>query len=335
MFKWSLFFKRKAPASIRIVRFILLLTLFVFGFAVLTAQPSGAVGEPTKQTLDPERLRGHVVMLSESFAPRNYKRIWNLNKCADYIAQQFNAAGADVSEQTYDVKGRTYRNVIANFGPNTDSRIVIGAHYDSYQDTPGADDNASGTAGLIELARLFGQTELRQRVDLVAFTLEEPPFFRTGNMGSARHASALRKEGVEVELMVCLEMIGYFSDEPGSQVFPSAMLQLVYPDTGNYIAVIGSMSESRQARFFKQIMRGATDLPVESMCAPRNFPGLDFSDHLSYWSNGYKALMITDTAFMRNGRYHGSADTADTLDYDRMAKVVLGVYEAVMEMTRN
>lgn len=335
MFKWSLFFKRKAPVKLRVLRFILLLTVIVSGLVVLTVQPSGAVGQPTRQTLNPERLRSHVVMLSETFAPRNYKRIWNLNKCADYISQQFEAAGADVSEQTYEVEGREYRNIIACFGPETDSRIVIGAHYDSYQDTPGADDNASGTAGLIELARLFGKAELKQRIELVAFTLEEPPFFRTGNMGSARHAYALRMDDVEVELMICLEMIGYFSDEPGSQIFPSAMLKMIYPDTGNYIAVIGSMGERRQAKFFKEIMRGATDLPVESMCAPKDFPGLDFSDHLSYWKNGYKALMITDTAFMRNGRYHGSADTADTLDYDRMAKVVLGVYEAVMEMSRN
>lgn len=333
MFQWSFLFKRQASLPIRMLRFTLMLSVGCIFLMVLTAQPSRVRGRPTQQVLDSSKLRGHVEIMSQTFAPRNYKRIWNLNKCADYIHGRFEAAGGAVSEQPFDVEGEIYRNVIALFGPETDSRIVIGAHYDSCQDTPGADDNASGVAGLIELAVLLGKTDLKQQVELVAFTLEEPPFFRTGNMGSARHAYLHRKNNVQVDFMVSLEMIGYFSDNPGSQLFPTAMLKLIYPDTGNYIGVIGSMGERKLARRFKEIMRGATDLPVESMCAPKNFPGIDYSDHRNYWANEYKAIMITDTAFMRNSRYHESSDTAETLDYERMSKVVLGVYEAVVQLS--
>lgn len=308
-----------------------LLALFA-GSAILTTQPWCSTYSETREQVSPERLRGHVERFSTHFAPRNYKRVWNLDKCAGYIADEFALAGGEVSEQVFEVRGKTYRNVIAFFGPETASRIVVGAHYDGCQDTPGADDNASGAAGLIELAHLLGRARLEQRVELVAFTLEEPPFFGTPDMGSARHAAKLRGEGVEVEAMICLEMIGYFSDEPGSQRFPSAMLKLLYPDKGNYIAIIGSLGDSGLVRKVKASMRGATGLPVHAMCAPKGFPGLDFSDHRNYWAHGYTAVMVTDTAFFRNLNYHQDSDTADTLDYDRMAKVVLGVYEAVVRL---
>jgi Zn-dependent M28 family amino/carboxypeptidase len=271
-------------------------------------------------------------MLSETLAPRSHKHVWNLDKCADYIAGHFRPAGATVVMQEYEVEGKTYKNVIATFGPATPSRIVVGAHYDAYRDTPGADDNASAVAGLVELAYLLRETRLQQQVELVAFTLEEPPYFRTGNMGSARYAYGLRSQAVDVEAMICLEMIGFFSDEKGSQRFPSALLKLFYPDRGNYIAVIGSMGDRKLVKHVKDSMKGATDLPVYSMNAPKGFPGLDFSDHLNFWNQGYPAVMVTDTAFLRNLEYHGSNDTLNRLDFDRMAKVVLGVYESVVRL---
>jgi len=301
-------------------------------FTLLVTQPSCTHGPPTGMTVDPARLRSHVETLSETHFPRDFTRVDNLDACAAYISGHFKQAGGRVSEQAYDVRGRTYCNVLATFGPETASRIVVGAHYDACGDTPGADDNASGTGGLIELAYLLGRAELRQTVELVAYTLEEPPFFRTGDMGSARHADRLRQNGVDVEAMICLEMIGYFSDEKGSQRFPSILLRLIYPSRGNYIALIGSLGDRKLIRSMKASMRGATDLPVHAMCAPKSFPGLDYSDHLNYWRNGYTAVMVTDTAFFRNPHYHRPTDTADALDYDRMAKVVLGVYEAVVRL---
>ncbi|MEN7973817.1 MAG: M28 family peptidase [Verrucomicrobiota bacterium] len=301
----------------------------------MTVQPSFEQYPPSEKPVDPIRLQTHVSMLSETFAPRNYMCLWNLEKTAGYISNHFAQANGKMSEQVYEVEGRKYRNVIVSFGPETGPRIVVGAHYDSCGNTPGADDNASGVAGLIELAYLLGQAELNQRIELVAYTLEEPPFFASGNMGSARHAYMLRKSGVDVEAMLCLEMIGYFSDREGSQRFPSPLLRMIYPDTGNYIAIIGSMGDRKLAKQVKISMRSAADLPVHCMCAPKGYPGIDFSDHRNYWNNGYTAVMITDTAFMRNPAYHGSSDTTDSLDYDRMAKVVQGVYEAVVRMANN
>jgi hypothetical protein len=324
--------RAKVPGWLKAVGFVVLLPAAFGGFYLLTTQPSFTRYPASEERIDPARLHGHVKVLSEKFVPRDYKRIWNLNKCADYISDHFSQAGAVVSEQTYEVKGNTYRNVIANFGPTDGSRIVVGAHYDAYQDTPGADDNASGVAGLLELAYMLGRADLPQQVELVAFTLEEPPFFRSGNMGSARHAYSLRLKKAEVEVMICLEMIGYFNDAKGSQRFPSAIVKLFYPDAGNFIAVMGSTGDRKWTKQIKNSMRSATDLPVHSMSASQSMPGLDFSDHRNYWNHGYQAVMITDTAFMRNLAYHGSADTADRLDYDRMSKVVVGVYEAVVRI---
>ncbi|MEN8255328.1 MAG: M28 family peptidase [Verrucomicrobiota bacterium] len=311
---------------------VVLLAAGFSSMVVMTIQPSFKQYPPTEKQLDPARLRTHVAMLSETFAPRNYLCRRNLEKTAGYISNHLARANGQMSRQVYEVEGRKYRNVIAVFGPETESRIVVGAHYDGCGNTPGADDNASGVAGLIELAYLLGQAELNQQVELVAYTLEEPPFFRTGDMGSARHAYRCRQNNVGIEGMISLEMIGYFSDKAGSQHFPSPLLKLFYPDTGNFIAIIGSMGDRKLAKEMKVSMRSATDLPVHCMCAPKGYPGIDFSDHRNYWNNDYTAVMVTDTAFMRNFGYHGSADTVDTLDYDRMAKVVLGVYEAVVRM---
>jgi hypothetical protein len=299
----------------------------LLSFAALAfSLPSCTHYPPTTETVDPLQLRNHVETLAVQYAPRNFTEQQNLNACADYIRR--------VSEQLFIPvpSGREYRNVIASYGPTNGARIVVGAHYDTSGLTPGADDNASGVAGLIELARLLGRTELNQRVDLVAYSLEEPPFFATEDMGSAHHARALRAAGVDVEAMICMEMIGFFSDEKNSQRFPSFLIRMFYPNRGNYIAVIGSWGDRQLIRKVKKSMRGATDLPVYSMSAPKSFPGLDLSDHRNYWEQHYNAVMITDTSFYRNNHYHRRSDTPDTLDYDRMANVVLGVYEAVRRM---
>lgn len=322
-----------APFHIQAIRLVLILVVILGILFYNVTQPSNRTYDPSQTvSVRQDALRQHVDMLAVECHPRSHKFVRNLDKSAAYISAAFTSAGAEVSEQVYRVKGRTYRNVMAEFGPETESRIVVGAHYDTCQDTPGADDNASGVAGLIELGRLLGQSELNKRFELVAYTLEEPPHFRSANMGSAQHAYRHRKNGEDIELMVALEMIGFFSDEPGSQNFPSMLLRLFYPDTGNFISIIGSYGERKYVREFKAAMRGATDLPVHSMCATRATPMITFSDHSSYWNQGYPALMITDTAFMRNLRYHQLSDLPDTLDYDAMAKVVIGVFEALMRL---
>jgi Zn-dependent M28 family amino/carboxypeptidase len=288
--------------------------------------------DPVPSTPPPvssERLEQHVRFLSETVYPRNYLAQDNLNAAADYILDYLRQNGADVSEQHFIVDGRSYRNILTHYGPQSDSVIVVGAHYDSHDVTPGADDNASGVAGLLELARLLNEHPPTQAVELVAYTLEEPPFFRTDNMGSAVHAKALADAKRRVRIMISLEMIGYFDDHAGSQTYPVGFLNALYPTEGNFIAVIGRFADAAETRRVKALMTGATDLPVHSINAPAWIEGVDFSDHRNYWAQGMNAVMISDTAFFRNYHYHQLSDSAEKLDYQRMAKVVQGVYAVV------
>jgi len=250
-----------------------------------------------------------------------------------FVADALRTAGAAVSEQTYDVEGRTYRNVVARFGPDTPELVVMGAHYDTAGEQPGADDNASGVAGLIELARLLAANPPPLRIELVAYTLEEPPSFRTGRMGSAVHARALAERGAKVRLMISVEMIGMFSDEKGSQGYPP-VIGLFYPSTANFIAVVGKWGQGSAVRAVASALRAASPLPVEKLSAPTFVTGIDFSDHLSYWAHGYDAVIVTDTSFFRNARYHTPDDKPETLDYARMAEVVKGLHCAVQDVAR-
>lgn len=278
--------------------------------------------------INTERLKKHVVTLSETFHPRNDMSLDNLNSCADYIAEHLRKAGGDVRFQEYTVNEREYKNVIAIFGAKSKEHIVIGAHYDSCGETPGADDNASGVAGLLELGYILQKYPPSATIELVAFTLEEPPNFASTTMGSYVHAKKAHEDKIKIPLMISLEMIGYFTDEE-IQEYPLAALKLIYPTKGNYISVVSHFGNTKITREFKSAMRKATDLPVYSINAPRTLPGVDFSDHRNYWDYDIPAIMITDTAFYRNTEYHQKGDTADRLDYEKMGKVTIGVYNAI------
>jgi hypothetical protein len=284
--------------------------------------------------VSPLRLETHVRMLTETFFPRDAYHPENLLRAADYIRSEFHRARGNVSDQCYEIRQKTYCNIIARFGPDTEERIVVGAHYDAFGELPGADDNASGVAGLIELAHLLAQSAPSVQVELVAYTLEELPHFGTQTTGSAVHANSLRRKGVPVRLMISLEMIGYFNDAEESQRFPFSLLKLFYPSKGNFILVVGNLSQWRMTRSVRRTMDAATSLPVYSINAPTFVPGVDFSDHRYYWQAGYRAVMITDTAFYRNPNYHTAKDTPDTLDYQRMAAVVEAVFSAILALAR-
>ncbi len=309
------------------VRISLSIASLIFAASAAVAQPVPGGNQHSKGGVESAKLREHVEMLSSRLGPRDYTHPENLEKCADYIGQHFRQAGAVVTSQTFTVQGQAYRNVIARFGRGKGSKVVVGAHYDSCGTTPGADDNASGVAALLELARFIGRSPQDREVELVAYVLEEPPFFRTGSMGSAVHAKSLA--GEKVDGVIVLEMVGYFNDEWGSQSYPSPALYLMYPARGNFIAVVGLSEQGDWVEQVKSGMKGATDLPVYSIRAPRSLPGMDFSDHMNYWPLGINALMVTDTAFYRNKAYHSEGDTADHLDYARMAKVVQGIFSAI------
>ncbi|MDJ0665938.1 MAG: M28 family peptidase [Desulfobacterales bacterium] len=285
--------------------------------------------DPAPSLTREANLQGHVRLLSEELIPRSWRHLTNLNRAADYIAAEQKNNGASVGEQVFNVEGRPYRNILAAYGPDHEPWIVVGAHYDVAGDGPGADDNASAVAGLLELGRLLGSSELSRRVLLAAYSLEEPPFFATRHMGSAIHAQSLKKAGRRIELMICLEMIGYFSDQPGSQLFPLPLLRIFYPSRGNFIMVVDRLRSDHGPRL-RDAMRSAAPLVVHSINAPTFLWGIGLSDHRSFWQAGYDAVMLTDTAFYRNRAYHTAGDTADRLDYTRMARVIDGLYQYLL-----
>jgi Zn-dependent M28 family amino/carboxypeptidase len=289
-------------------------------------EPFVAPTPSTPPPVDPARLEAHVKRLSVDFHPRRYDRLDNIERTVKYITEELSASGTAITTQDITVAGRNYKNIIAHFGPPTGPLLVIGAHYDSYNITPGADDNASGVAGLLELARLLGQAPPDRSIELVAYAFEEQPRASNADMGSAWHAQALRRENRDVSLMLSLEMIGYFTDAPKSQRFPAPGLSLLYPDQGNFIALVGKLSDFGLMRRVKSAMSGATSLPVHSINSPRRIPGIENSDHVNFWDAEYPAMMVTDTAYLRNPNYHGPNDTWQTLDYRRMAQVVQAVY---------
>lgn len=282
---------------------------------------------------DTASLRHHLVALTSTPEPRNYLHEASLNQAADYISRELAAAGARPTQQAYNVQGRRYRNLIGSFGPEAGPRLIIGAHYDVCGEQPGADDNGTGVAALLELARLLGrQTNLAYRIDLVAYTLEEPPFFRTKSMGSYVHAKQLHDEKVDVKGMIALEMLGYFDDQKGSQDYPVSPLKFVYGSRGNYVTVAQKFGNGQFGRQFARSYKQQANLPVKRFKAPAWLPGIDFSDHLNYWQFGYSAVLLTDTAFYRNKHYHEPTDTLNRLDMRRLGLSVDALLAVVLSM---
>lgn len=275
-----------------------------------------------------------VRFISEEVGPRSYQDLEKLNKTADYIEEKLHSYGCDVKRQSFKYMGNTYYNIIGEIHPvrnNISNEVlIIGAHYDTVPYTPGADDNASGVAGMLELARLSMVRPPSKTVRFVAFTLEEPPLFRTRHMGSYVYARSLKKERVKIEGMISLEMIGYFCDRKGCQYYPFPFFRWFYPEEGNFIAFVGNISSKAFTKKAKDAFKKASSLPVESLNTVSLVPGVDFSDHSSFWDFGYPAFMITDTAFYRNPNYHSQGDTADTLDYKRMALLIYGLKSSLI-----
>ncbi len=298
------------------------------------------------------RLRDHVERLAGLIGPRHMGKPSTIDATVAYIERELTAIGDKVERQTYPVDGQQAINLVVErpggaggaggAGTKRSGEIVIlGAHYDTVPTTPGADDNASAVAVLIEAARLTrDMTAARsasrspaRTIRFVAFANEEPPHFYTDTMGSQVYARQCRARGDNIVGMLCLEMVGYYRDEPDSQGIPPGipkMLRFAFPKRGNFLAAVGNMKSMRLGWSFRRGFKRATKFPLFSISLPEAIQEIRLSDNASFWNQGYPALMLTDTSFLRNPHYHLPTDMPNTLDYPRMAKVAQGVASGVM-----
>jgi Zn-dependent M28 family amino/carboxypeptidase len=278
-----------------------------------------------------QNLYQHVEYLSVKIGERHLWKEGSLERVADYIESAFASYGYSIWRQTYPCYGKKVSNLIVEKNGEDEGTVVIGAHYDTVPGTPGADDNGSAVAGLLELARLHREAPNKKTLLFVAFANEEPPCFGFPNMGSMVYAKHLKEQGRLVEVMVSLEMIGFFSPER-IQNYPLPGMCFFHPKTGDFIGVVGNFRSSKYVSLFKKGIRKHSAIDARSLTAPEFFGGINLSDNYSFWRHGYKAIMVTDTSFFRNRNYHQETDTIDTLDFDKMAEVVKGLHCTLLEL---
>jgi len=276
-----------------------------------------------------------VATLANDYPSRHGSQPKVLNAAGSFIENEFRSLGYEVESQYYDSHGSKVRNLVVEKKGREPGRsaIILGAHYDTVPETPGADDNASGIAGLLELARLLKGSSGARSVRFVAFPHEEPPYFYSNLMGSRQYAGMLKRTGENPLVMICLEMLG-FAGERYEQRYPAPLLQVLgrYPKYGNFIGLVGNLRSLSMMSFVRSAMRKHCTVGVESLTAPGFISPLFLSDHSSFWKEGFPALMVTDTAFLRNPHYHLPSDTPDTLNYDFLARVVDGIHAAVLAL---
>lgn len=336
-----------------LVLFACILLALIYGFFSMILMPGSSFRGPLPPLTDAQRaiaaeLRAHVEVLSDAtggvgrvgnrstFYPKRFAEAYA------YLDDQLAAMGNDHRNEYPVQRGSPVPSIEVVVPANTAGKsggattakpriIVIGAHYDAFQGTPGADDNASGVAATLHLARIFQNDPQPAELRFLFFVNEEPPAFWTEDMGSWVYAKACRANDDDIAAMISIESIGYYSDAPGSQRYPQP-LAMLYPDTGNFIGFIGNWSSRFLTRRAIRTFRSTVQFPSEGAALPEALPGVGWSDHWSFWQEGYHAIMITDTATFRNPYYHTPNDKADTLDYDRMARVVEGIEAVIRDL---
>lgn len=279
-------------------------------------------------------LAADVQTLAGEIGERNMRRYPQLNAAADFIEDSFSRAGLQPRRDTYEVGGLACHNIEAEIRGARPQILVIGAHYDSVFGSPGANDNGSGVAALLALARRFAGKPTGQTLRFVAFVNEEPFYFQSEQMGSFVYASRCKARGDQISGMISLETIGYFSDAPRSQTYPAPGLSAFYPATGNFISFVGNVGSRALLRRSIALFREQAKLPSEGAALPSFIPGVGWSDQWAFWQHGYPGIMITDTAPFRYPHYHEATDTPDKLDYDRFALVVSGVEKVIEGLDR-
>lgn len=309
----------------------------------------GDVDPPTAARSDlSTRLRAHVQKLAGEIGARSLPRKpGNLEKAATYLEEYLSKLPLATSRQTFSVAGyfddglwgstqatQSTANIIAEIPGTTKAQeiVVVGAHYDSVLDCPGANDNSSGVAAMLEIANALAKEKFTRTVRFVAFTNEELPFFRSDDMGSYRYAAECKRRGDNIVAMLSLETIGYYTNERNSQRFPLPGLGLLYPTTGNFISFIGKVESRELLEQCANAFNAAVKFPSEALTMPPDVPGIDFSDQLSFWRVGYPGVMITDTAPYRYPYYHKSEDTPDKINYDHLSSVTTGLTQVVRNL---
>ena len=315
---------------------------------------------PNEVTLR-EELRADVQKLAGEIGERNMWHYVKLNAAADFIEDSFSRAGLHPRRDSYEIRGQACHNIEVEIPPQQGatsaeataaeaavssgavasakaasprSIILIGAHYDSVFGSPGANDNGSGVAAMLALARRFAEKTTQHTVRFVAFVNEEPPYFLGGDMGSFVYASRCKARGDKISAMVSLETIGYFSDAPRSQTYPSPGLGLLYPRVGNFIGFVSNVQSRALLRRVVALFRKHAKIPSEGAALPSFVPGVSWSDQWSFWRCGYPGIMITDTAPFRYPHYHSASDTPDKLDYDRFTLVVSGMEKVIEDLDK-
>ena len=311
---------------------ILAVTAYVamFDLKPRIARPVMADDDRARVDVLQERLMRHVRVLAGEIGERNVFNPRALEAAAAYIGQVWAAQGLSVREEPFVVRGQRCANLAVELpgSPHAPEVVVVGAHYDSVLGSPGADDNATGVAVLLEMARALTGAPLARRLRLVAFVNEEPPFFQTEAMGSRRHARQARARGEAIVAMLSLESLGAYSDAPGSQRYPFP-LGFLYPRTGNFLGVVGDLRSRSLVKEVVGHLMATSDVPVEAAATFSWLPGVDWSDHWSFWREGYRAVMLTDTALFRHAPYHGPEDRADAVNAPEFARAAHGIIRTV------
>jgi hypothetical protein len=329
-------FRRLCLSGFRIALAVIVVFSLLWWFGMRT--PGKNVSTAALLSAAEVALRAELVAdvqaLAGDIGERNLSRYPQLNAAADFIEGSFSRAGLQPRRETYEVDGKACHNIETEIRGIRPQILVIGAHYDSVFGSPGANDNGSGVAALLALARRFAGKPVRQTLRFVAFPNEEPFYFQTEKMGSFVYAGRCMARGDQISGMISLETIGYFSDAPNSQTYPSLGLKPFYPTTGNFIGFVGNLRSRKLLRRTIALFRQQEKLPSEGAALPSFIPGVGWSDQWAFWQHGYPGIMITDTAPFRYPHYHAATDTPDKLDYDRFALVVSGMEKVIEKLAR-
>ncbi|MDC4223581.1 MAG: M20/M25/M40 family metallo-hydrolase [Candidatus Manganitrophus sp.] len=335
---------RRSPLRFGRILLFTLLGIGLIGFFllwfVMIRMPSTSFRGPLPP-LSPEeetsraRVQSHIQALAGEIGERNLLSPARLDAAADYIESAFRQIGYEAVPQKYLHNGQWFRNLAVTVPGESRAEeiILLGAHYDTVMNSPGADDNATGVATVLELARLLKAERFGRTIRFLAFTNEEGPSFLTGQMGSRVYAREARRRGEKIVAMISIESIGYYSSEKGSQRYPFP-LNLFYPGRGDFIAFVGNIRHRELVRQSIAAFRRRTPFPSEGVAAPSSIPGVAWSDHDSFWREGYAAMMVTDTVPFRNPHYHRPTDRPETVDSIRVARVVHGLADVVRSLAQ-